>query len=142
MSQHTVFGAYAEFKSGEQLVELVGVHLTESQILDGHAKVKVTHQGIHGTIQFDLIDIGPQRLAFFAADFVGMLDNLSSPPYRLIHFGRESIVPRGNAGDVVAVSPRSAARSGYCSGVTWYFSTTASGVMCFKSLNDAPDTTL
>ena len=64
-----LFGAYAEFKSGEQLVELVGVHLTESQILDGHAKVKVTHQGIHGTIQFDLIDIGPQRLAIFCRRF-------------------------------------------------------------------------
>ena len=100
-SQHTVFGAYAEFKSGEQLVELVGVHLTESQILDGHAKVKVTHQGIHGTIQFDLIDIGPQRLAFFAADFVGMLDNLVKSAIQVDPFGRESIAHAGNAGDVV-----------------------------------------
>ena len=100
-SQHTVFGAYAEFKSGEQLVELVGVHLTESQILDGHAKVKVTHQGIHGTIQFDLIDIGPQRLAFFAADFVGMLDNLVKSAIQVDPFGRESIAHAGNAGNVV-----------------------------------------
>ena len=57
VSQHTVLVRMPNSSLVEQLVELVGVHLTESQILDGHAKVKVTHQGIHGTIQFDLIDM-------------------------------------------------------------------------------------
>ena len=42
-----------------------------------------------------------QRLAFFAADFVGMLDNLVKSAIQVDPFGRESIAHAGNAGDVV-----------------------------------------
>ena len=100
-SQHTVFGTNAEFKLGEQFIQLVGIHLTEGQIFDGHAKVEVTHQGVHGTVQFDLIDVVPQCLAFFAADLVGVLDDLVKSAIQVDPFGRESIAHAGNAGNVV-----------------------------------------
>ena len=101
-SQHTVFGANTEFKLGEQFVELVGIHLAEGQIFDGHAKVEITHQGAHGTVQLDLVDVGPQRLTFFAADLVGMLDDLVKPAIQVDPLGREAIAHAWNAWNVVS----------------------------------------
>jgi hypothetical protein len=49
---------------------------------------------------------------------------------------RRLLAEPGDAGQVVAGSPRSAANSGYCSGERPYFSWTLSGVM--RRMSDTP----
>ncbi len=51
-----------------------------------------------------------------------------SDPYSTIHLAAVFSPTPGMPGRLSLGSPRSAAKSGYCSGVSPYFSTTASGV--------------
>ena len=57
----------------------------------------------------------------------------SREPYFWIHFWAVFGPTPGTPGMLSEVSPRSAARSGYCFGVTPYFSSTASGVKRWSS---------
>ena len=52
----------------------------------------------------------------------------SSEPYWRIHLVAVFSPTFGTPGRLSDGSPRSAAKSGYCAGVSWYFSSTAAGV--------------
>ena len=58
----------------------------------------------------------------------------SREPNWLIHLAAKPSPTPGTPGILSAVSPRSAARSGYCAGVTLYLSMMDCGVICFRSL--------
>ena len=57
-----------------------------------------------------------------------------SDPYSAIHFVAVFSPTPGIEGKLSLGSPRSAAKSGYCSGVSPYFSKTAEGVISANSL--------
>ena len=76
--------------------------MSKCQVGYRHAKIKVTNQSVHGTVQFDLFDVFAQGFAFFAADLVGVFDDLLKSAVLVDPFGRESVADSGNAGDVVS----------------------------------------
>ena len=127
--EHLAAGARAEFEAGEQFRKRVGVHLAECQILDADTEVDVAPQRVDLAVELDLLDVLAQRLALLAAYLVGVLDDTLKSAVLV----DPSPTP-GTPGMLSAVSPRNAARSGYCAGLTWYLSSTACGVMCLRSL--------
>ena len=48
------------------------MHVAEGEVLYAHDQVEVAHKRVDLAVEFDLLDVVAQRLAFLAANLIGM----------------------------------------------------------------------
>ena len=98
-------GVPPELEAAEYVLDFIHLGLMQFELVQADAQIHVPHQGVHLPVEQDLVDVVPQGLALFPADFVGVLHDAGQSPVFLDPLGRITIPHSGDPGDVVRLFP-------------------------------------